>query len=282
MNWRQWWLKQPPYFMIGMAGVSRDDSPVARKWSSVLSYIKIFLAMWLLYQWQMEIHNHYHPAEMYFANVMVWLFFALDLGIEMFLVEERKYYIMHNWFKPLVIIVGIPYLFNWWPVIRHINEFRPALALVLLIPAIRIIRIFLSDGKLGTTLAATAIVIVVVGLLAAGVDPNIHSGLDGIWWAVATVSTVGYGDVVPTSALGKIIGIILILIGLGLFVVLTANLLAILLRKGQGAGELFKTGETGILKTLQQIQEEQSKLNLSIDEIKHELQVKTKPRDKNE
>ena len=278
MNWRQWWLKQPPYSMIGMAGVSRDESHAARKWSSILAYIKIFLAMWLLYQWQMEIHHHYHPAEMYFANVLVWLFFILDLGIELVFVQKRAYYLMHNWFKPLVILIGVPYLFNWWPIIQHLNELRPALALVLLVPAIRIIRVFLSDGKLLTTLMATAIVIVVVGLLVAGVDPNIHSGLDGIWWAVATVSTVGYGDVVPTSVLGKIIGIILILVGLGLFVVLTANLLAILLKKGQASPAVFQAEAADILQTLKKLQQEQELLNSSIAEIKAALSNKNSKR----
>lgn len=39
---------------------------------------------------------------------------------------------------------------------------------------------------------------------------------DGIWWAVVTIATVGYGDFAPATLLGKIIGIILILSGAGL------------------------------------------------------------------
>ncbi|MGE7761604.1 potassium channel family protein [Peribacillus sp. NPDC097895] len=40
--------------------------------------------------------------------------------------------------------------------------------------------------------------------------------LDGIWWAIVTMSTVGYGDYTPVTNLGKVIGIILILSGAGL------------------------------------------------------------------
>jgi voltage-gated potassium channel len=53
------------------------------------------------------------------------------------------------------------------------------------------------------------------------VDPNIKSFLDGIWSAWATMTHVGFGDVVPTSFLGRLLAAILILIGWVLFSVFT-------------------------------------------------------------
>ncbi len=52
--------------------------------------------------------------------------------------------------------------------------------------------------------------------------PNSHfsSIPDGLWWAVVTISTVGYGDLVPISALGKIIATATMFAGLGLFVLM--------------------------------------------------------------
>jgi voltage-gated potassium channel len=50
-----------------------------------------------------------------------------------------------------------------------------------------------------------------------GINPRIHSLLDAIWWAVATVTTVGYGDVSPITNIGKIIGIFMMIIGTALF-----------------------------------------------------------------
>ncbi|CAN5490728.1 hypothetical protein BH10BDE1_BH10BDE1_23110 [soil metagenome] len=49
------------------------------------------------------------------------------------------------------------------------------------------------------------------------INPKINSMLDTIWWAVATVTTVGYGDVSPMTVPGKIIGLILMVLGTALF-----------------------------------------------------------------
>ena len=51
-------------------------------------------------------------------------------------------------------------------------------------------------------------------------NPNLNSLADGLWWALVTVTTVGFGDITPVSGLGRVVGGVLMLIGLvnlGLF-----------------------------------------------------------------
>lgn len=50
-----------------------------------------------------------------------------------------------------------------------------------------------------------------------GINRNVNTILDTIWWAVATVTTVGYGDVSPVTPAGKIIGIVLMILGTAMF-----------------------------------------------------------------
>ncbi len=71
----------------------------------------------------------------------------------------------------------------------------------------------------------------VVYWLEYGKNPQINSLLDTIWWAISTVTTVGYGDVIPISPAGRIVGIITMIIGTALFWSYTALFAEALLYK---------------------------------------------------
>ncbi len=147
---------------------------------------------------------------------------ALFLSI---LVGDRLWYWRQNWLNLLIVIGGIPLLFE---------EYASALALlrilrlvILLALVLRFARRFLellARHALLALLIVELFLVLAVGTLVASIDPNVHTLWDGIWWAVVTVSTVGYGDVVPTSPAGRLLGIVLILFGVVTFSLLTATL----------------------------------------------------------
>ncbi len=67
------------------------------------------------------------------------------------------------------------------------------------------------------------VAVVVFGVLERVVDPKTFPNVWlGMWWAVETVTTVGYGDIVPKQTLGKLIAAFLMLGGLSLIAVVTA------------------------------------------------------------
>jgi voltage-gated potassium channel len=78
-----------------------------------------------------------------------------------------------------------------------------------------------------TVVIATAATVITVGagLLMTLVDgenfPSIGSGL---WWAVQTVTTVGYGDDVPTSLAGRLVAVLVMLLGVAFLTVITASI----------------------------------------------------------
>jgi voltage-gated potassium channel len=76
--------------------------------------------------------------------------------------------------------------------------------------------------------AVTVLVTIVAGILMWFVDrqdfPNVWLGL---WWAVQTVTTVGYGDVTPTTVAGRGVGTIVMLTGIAFVTVVTAAITAV-------------------------------------------------------
>ena len=53
---------------------------------------------------------------------------------------------------------------------------------------------------------------------------NIKTGIDALWWSIVTLSTVGYGDKYPVTTAGRVLGVIVIVVGVGLFSALTSFL----------------------------------------------------------
>ena len=78
-------------------------------------------------------------------------------------------------------------------------------------------------GASGTIVAATASVVVIGGVLMRLFDHEEYSNVwVGMWWAIQTVTTVGYGDVTPEHASGRLIAVVVMLQGIAFLAIITA------------------------------------------------------------
>jgi voltage-gated potassium channel len=69
----------------------------------------------------------------------------------------------------------------------------------------------------------TVVTSVGAGIVVRLVDPEDFQTLgDAVWWAIVTLATVGYGDIVPHSAWGRVVGSVVIVVGVTFLSVLTA------------------------------------------------------------
>ncbi len=76
---------------------------------------------------------------------------------------------------------------------------------------------------------------------------NIHDYPDALWWAIVTVTTVGYGDRYPVTEGGRIVAVILMLVGIGLIGVLTATVASVFIKEHTDANkEEFKKGHADL------------------------------------
>lgn len=88
----------------------------------------------------------------------------------------------------------------------------------------------------------TLFIVVVAGAAQAAFNADeFESVWDGVWWAVVTVTTVGYGDLYPTDVEGRIIGIVVMLLGIGFLSVLTATVASQFIKNDTGSEEVIET-----------------------------------------
>lgn len=81
---------------------------------------------------------------------------------------------------------------------------------------------------------ATIVLATVTGIFVRLVDKkDFHSVGEGIWWAIVTLATVGYGDIVPTTPWGRVIGSIVIVFGVTFLAFLTATVTSLFVSSDQ-------------------------------------------------
>jgi voltage-gated potassium channel len=91
----------------------------------------------------------------------------------------------------------------------------------------------LTLGRAIRTIVLVATVMVVAGgVLVRIVEPGTFTSIGlAFWWSVTTVTTVGYGDVVPVSTTGRFVGAALMLMGVSLIPLVTSVAVSILTAK---------------------------------------------------
>lgn len=115
----------------------------------------------------------------------------------------------------------------------------------------------LHRKSVGYLVLLSGIVVVVSGMVIFVIDPSVHSLWDGIWYAWVTMTHVGYGDVVPTSFIGRLFASLLILFGIAMLAIFTATFSAILIKRDVDAVE---KEENEILAELKRLHERLDKL----------------------
>ena len=99
-------------------------------------------------------------------------------------------------------------------------------------------RALVSRRALRIVATLTVVVVVLAGGTVTLTDAGEFASIwDGLWWASATVTTVGYGDIVPHTLSGRLIAIAPMFTGIGLVSILTASIASALLAEDVGDEE---------------------------------------------
>ena len=163
-------------------------------------------------------------------DLLICFVFVVDYGWRFFSSKEKWRFILENIFD-LLAILPLNAIFT---VFRLGRIFRLA-RLTKLLKLTRLLRVVGLTGKLekkvGKLLRTNGLLyifylnsfIVLVGSSILSVVEE-KSFSDSLWWALVTVTTVGYGDIIPASIFGKWLAVLLMLVGIGTIGMLTSSL----------------------------------------------------------
>lgn len=175
------------------------------------------------------------------VNVTVFFAFAIDYVVELAVTYERKSYVRTQWASLLIVISQFLALL---PALGFLGILRGARALRVIAALSRIVAIGAASkeqgrkffrekaasvafGIAGLTLLSSAAAFTIAEDVGSG--RRIGSFFDALWWAAATITTVGYGDIYPVTAAGRIIAVFTMVVGVSTLAVVTARIAQFLL-----------------------------------------------------
>ena len=192
---------------------------ITRIWSETLTVLA--LAFLVAFSWPAFVAEIDPQTQQILDYVqwISWIAFALDLLVGLISADKKMKYLSRH---PLeVITVLLPFL-------RPLRLLRVISFGTLVIQKVAVGRQFAITLKVFlASILMAYIAAVQITITERGVEgSNIKSFGDGLWWAVTTVTTVGYGDKFPTTSMGRVLAVGLMLVGISLMGVITASVAA--------------------------------------------------------
>lgn len=177
--------------------------------------------------------NGLAPEALVSTLFVIWLIVVVECAIRYIFVSDRKRYFASRRVEPAMVVVPFFQLGRlagvertsvfcgegaerFLSILRHRKLFRVLLAAgVLLILGAWLVELFERRAP----------------------GSNIHSYWDAIWWAVVTVTTVGYGDRFPVTVGGRVVAIVLMFLGISLIGILTATVASFFMQEHTDANK---------------------------------------------
>lgn len=175
----------------------------------------VFLAA---YSWEV-IADLRGPAAVTAETIIAasWVVFVVDYIVNLWLSRPRWRWFSRHLFDLATVVL---------PMLRPLRLLR-------LVTLLNVLQRRTGSAIRGSVLVyvagASTLLIYVAGLAILdaerhAADTQVHNIADGIWWAFVTITTVGYGDIYPVTALGRVIAAGVMIAGIALLGVVTATL----------------------------------------------------------
>jgi voltage-gated potassium channel len=208
---------------IGQAALMAADRSEdrLRKWEDLTAYPLTALSLLFIgvYAWPIldPAMDEFWRLVCEVSDLVIWGVFCVEYAVRLFLARRRRRFVRTHWFDLAVLIL---------PMLRPLRALR-------LLNALRVLNrhaVAWTRGRLAVYVVATTVLIVLISSLAVleaergHPDTTIQSYPSALWWAVCTITTVGYGDLYPATTEGRLVAVALMIGGLGLIGFTTGSL----------------------------------------------------------
>lgn len=162
----------------------------------------------------------YQNSFTFILNWIIWSIFTLDYLVRLYRAEKKWHYVKTH---PFQLIAIIPFYSGFRA--ARIASFVHILSITAMGKRyiIPIYNFFRSNG-LNRFLMIFILLVILIPVPMVFIEQDIHSYSDALWWAIVTATTVGYGDIIPVTPIGRILAAIMMLFGIAFIGMITSTI----------------------------------------------------------
>ncbi|MBW4094277.1 MAG: two pore domain potassium channel family protein [Acidobacteria bacterium] len=232
------------------------------RWRRISEWPLFWTAVLFLAAYSVQVIGNLRGSESVVADVIIWAtwaIFVIDYAVNLVLVQNRRRWAIRNFHEVLILAL---------PVLRPLRLLR-------LVVMLRIFHRTAGNALRGRILVfvlGSAALLTYCGALAVldaeenASGSNITNFGDAVWWALTTITTVGYGDHFPVTLVGRFVAAGLMISGIAVLGVVTASVASWLVEYvAAGAASATVQAEEPLRLELQRLSEKVDRLTLALE-----------------
>lgn len=199
-----------------------------------------------------------------YIDLSIWIIFVIDYIVRMILCDDKKIFIKNNVLDLIAIIpfnsaLRILRSFKFLRLLKAVKLMKIARFVAVLGRIYKKVKSFLNINGFKFVLLASVILILIGGIAISIIENKSFS--DGVWWAFVTTTTVGYGDISPSTGLGRGIACILMITGIGLIGSLTSTITSYFMSIGSNKDHIVSNDKINmVLKLYNELNDDEKEI----------------------
>ncbi len=204
------------------------------------------------------------------GNWIIWLGFLAEVVFVVSVAPRKKAALRAHWLDVAIVFLSgplLPALLSSLRLTRLLRLMRLLRLAALAGRALTAQRTLTSRQGFRYVAMATVLLVILAGFSVSIADrEEFTSPWLGMWWAVTTVTTVGYGDVYPHTVAGRIIASVLMIIGIGFLSLLTASIASSFVSQDAAVeDQVLESDHAELLAVLTRIEERLDRVEAKLD-----------------